>query len=629
MCLRRATLSRLTRLATQALLAGLLAGSAAAQAGGAHPRLFFDAEGLAALRKQAASQPEAWQGFLRGAIALREDPPPSPAQQRGVHYRVGLALPEPAFAYAITREPKYLERARRWIAAAMAYEPWGYTYSKPNQDIPAAFLLYGLSFAYDLLHDELTAEERRSIEAKLVQKASALYEPYRPRPGRRYSFSQNHTYINAAALGFAGIVLDGKHPAARDWLALLQTVADRVVRTYSPDGYYYEGYHYFEFGVPWIVHGLDALEHATGQRLYERLRLDLARLYVAHSLLPGGHFFDFGDAGRGSADRAAGRMELLGAHGLLHRVAQRYGDPESAAVADWADRLASPEREPLWSFVWRAGARPSSASIERLPLVHHFENAGALFARSSWRDDATGFAFRCGPPEGHHVTRLLAELPEWRLSTGHAHPDAGSFILFAKGRYLTGDLGYTGIKLTEHHNSVLVDGRGQENDGRHEVFRDVPYERLDRIRIASVKLNEGTLDVTCDLAAAYPQELGIMRLERRFDAVAFKSFRVADTLAAETPRALSAVIHADREPRRLGPRRFAIDAGAVTLGVQVEEPASVLARIDPQWVIAQGRPGSVEQGEREQRGYRLTLKTPAARAARLVVTLTLAEGEEK
>ncbi len=594
---------------------------------GRHPRLFFDAVSLAELRRKAAADPAAWRAFLAAARGLNEVPPPAPAQGRGVHYQVGLALPEPAFAYAIAREPRHLAMARRWIAAALAYEPWGYMYSKPDQDIPAGFLLYGLSFAYDLLHEDLGPNERRAVREKLVQKARALYEPYRPRPGRRYSFSQNHTYINAAALGFAGIALDGECDGARDWLALLHATADRVLRTYSPDGYYYEGYHYFEFGVPWIVHALDALEHATGQRLYERLRLDQAKLYVAHSLLPGGHFFDFGDAGRGGADRAAGRMELLGAHGLLRRIAQRQGDSEAAAVADWADRIAPESREPLWDFVCRTGGRAASASLPAIPLVHHFENAGAVYARSSWGDDATAVAFRCGPPEGHHVTRLLPALPEWRLSTGHAHPDAGSFILFAKGHYVSGDAGYTGVKLTEHHNTLLVDGRGQERDGRHEVFRDVPYERLDRIRLARAPGDR--LDLTCDLQAAYPRELGLTRLERRFVADGFRSFRIQDTLEADAPRALQALIHSDRPPRQIAARRFAIDAGPGSLEVRVLEPETVTASVVPRWVIAQGRPGSVEQGEREQRGHRLTLSAPAARASRLVVTLTLIEGETR
>jgi hypothetical protein len=314
-------------------------------------------------------------------------------------------------------------------------------------------------------------------------------------------------------------------------------------------------------------------------------------------------------------------MELLGAHALLRRLAARYADAEASAVAERADRIAAPSREPLWDFVWRAAA-PAAGALERLPLLHHFQDADTLFARSSWSDDASALAFRCGPPEGHHAARLQPGLPDWRLSTGHAHPDAGSFILFANGRYVTGDAGYTGVKQTEHHNTLLVDGLGQEHDGRHEVFRDVPYARLDRIRISSMKHGHSALDATCDLLAAYPEQLGLTRLERRLSAKGFRSVRLEDTLEAKAPRALRALVHADREPRRLGPRRFAIDGARV----EIEEPADASASIRPQFVIAQGRPGSVEKGEREQRGWVLALSAPPARAARLVVTLEL-EGE--
>lgn len=643
--------SRITGLAALALHAGLLGGSAAAQGGeapafaellrtaprlraellGRHPRLFFDGQGLAAVRKQAASHPEAWRVFLSEAIALREDPPPAPAQQRGAHYRVGLALPEPAFAFAVTRERRHLEQARRWVAAAMAYEPWGYTFSKPNQDIPAGHLLYGLSFAYDLLHDDLAPEERKRIRSKIAEKAALLHDAYRPKPGRRYSYSQNHTYINAAAIGFAGIVLAGEHPSAQGWLAFMRAVFERVARTYSPDGYYYEGYHYFEFGAPWIVHALDALEHATGEKYYERLRLDLAPRYVAHSLLPGGLLFDFGDTGRGAADRAKGSMEILGAQGILHRLARRYQDPQATAIATRADRLAKATREPLWSLLWQLDAPKAPSESFAFPLVQHFENAGAVFWRRSWDDEAEALALRCGPPEGHHVAPLQPLLPDWRLSTGHAHPDAGSFILLAGGRYLTGDAGYTGVKLTEHHNTLLVDGRGQEREGRHEVFRDLPYERLNRIRIRQLRQEGAALSVTCDLAAAYPPELGLTRLERSFEIEA-ASFRISDAMESDTPRALAALLHADRPPRSIDARTFAFDSGdgggggGVTLQVRVEEPQAFGASVEPQWVIAQGRPGSVEQGEREQRGYRLTLQAPPSRFSRIVVKLTLIEG---
>jgi len=82
-----------------------------------------------------------------------------------------------------------------------------------------------------------------------------------------------------------------------------------------------------------------------------------------------------------------------------------------------------------------------------------------VFWRSDWTKNATAFAFKCGPSEGHHSVPLLQQFPDWRLSSGHAHPDANSFIIFAQGQYLTGDTGYAGVPLTEHHNTLLFGGK--------------------------------------------------------------------------------------------------------------------------------------------------------------------------
>jgi hypothetical protein len=74
--------------------------------------------------------------------------------------------------------------------------------------------------------------------------------------------------------------------------------------------------------------------------------------------------------------------------------------------------------------------------MSEIPLSHRFEDSGVFFHRTSWDAGSTAFALKAGPPEGHRTTRLLSTVPEWQLSSGHAHPDAGSFIIRAGGRYL-------------------------------------------------------------------------------------------------------------------------------------------------------------------------------------------------
>jgi heparinase II/III-like protein/uncharacterized protein DUF4962 len=604
-----------TRTAIDAML--VVGGPAAAPSRA--PRLFFDGAALEALREKAKRHPDEWQAFLKASWAVNHDPPRKSVDERGLHYRVGLALPEPAFAYAVGRDPAHLQRSRQWIDAVLGYEPWGYTFSKPNQDIPAGFLLYGLSFAYDLIAADLTPQERARIESKIVEKARLLFEPYTPKAGKRYSYSQNHTYINAAAIGFAGLVLE-RDAEQRSWVAFARGVFQRVVETYSPDGYYYEGYHYFEFSAPWIVHFLDAMERSTGEDWYGRIRLDLAKHYVAHSLVDG-LMFDFGDSGRGAADRVHGAQDILGAHNILYRLAQRYRDPQARTVAEWIrTSMSLPTNEPLWTFVWRDPAA-AAGSMDAIPRFHHFENADVVFFRTSWQPKPIAFAFRCGPPEGHHVAGLLPKISDWRLSTGHAHPDAGSFIVIANGRYLTGDAGYTGVKMTADHNTLLLDGRGQENDGRHEVFRDLPYERLTKIRIVSASERNGAVEIVADGTAAYPASLGLESWTRTFRFDGRSGFAIADDVRTKEPRRATVLLHGDRDIVRTGQGVYAVHAAGLTMSVTVDP--SLDAAIAPHVVVAQGRPGSVEAGERERRGSVLAVTTTPRRSSRIEMKLAI------
>src|SRR5256885_17160637 len=56
----------------------------------------------------------------------------------------------------------------------------------------------------------------------------------------------------------------------------------------------------------WLVHYMDAHQHATGENLYDAVPgLKLAHKYVANATLPGGEFnFDFGDIYSGPTTRA-------------------------------------------------------------------------------------------------------------------------------------------------------------------------------------------------------------------------------------------------------------------------------------------------------------------------------------
>ena len=619
---------------------------------GVHPRVFVTEQELSELRERAhTSHRELWQRAISHVRALNADPPPPPAGARRQQNEVGIAIAEATFVYKIEGDKKYLAAARKYMDAAVSYDIWGYANNKPNVDLAAGHLLYGLAWGYDLLYHDLTEQDRTRYRDKLIKQARLLAEYFRPKPGRTFAYSQNHTFIPLAGLAVAAYALHDETPEAPGWASLTRAIYDRVLATYSADGYYYEGFEYWIFSTPWLVHYLDAHAHCTGEDLYDQTGFRLTHQYVAHSMLPGGNYvFDFGDIFEGPLTRAGqgddyGRTHPQGHfstnYNLLYRFAQRFQSGEAQGVAEWLKRLGQVNAEDFWSLVWYdANLKP--VPIGRQPAWHYFPDYEVFYWRSDWSKEATAFAFKCGPPEGHHTESLLKQFPDWRLSSGHAHPDANSFIIFAGGQYLTGDTGYAGLPMTEHHNTLLVNGKGQAKEGEgHDVFAEVSYDLLNRIRISEVKVEQNQVIVRGDATAAYGPELGLKKFVREFVYRSGAGFTISDEVETTKPEILTLLLHADNRIEKESGNRFSIKAGGVKLLINptleqptIEQPnklsapkqiqSAIQAIIETNTLTAPGPPGAVDKGERQARGQKLLLSTPAPTTrARFILRLSI------
>ncbi|MBI4476197.1 MAG: heparinase II/III family protein [Acidobacteria bacterium] len=599
---------------------------------GVHPRVFVTAAELETLRQRAQSTHRgAWMRVLENLVATRREPPPPPGpQERRSQNNVAFAIAEISLAYQIERKPEYLAAARRWILAAIDYEPWGYTYDKPNIDLAAGHLLYAIGWAYDLLYHDFSTPERVRIRASLERHATLVADHFSPGPGKRFAFTQNHNFIPTSGLAVTALALMGESEAAPRWAALARAHHHRAGMLLSPDGYYYEGVEYWIFSTPWLVHFLDAWEHSTGESLWDRDLFRNWKLYLAHSLLPDGqNVFDFGDIWEGPLTRAGRGAEyprvypgrtLQSNYNVLYGVAARLRDPETQAVADRYASFSHSNLEEYWTLLWRDPAL-KPAPIDRIPLLHHFEDSGVVFYRTSWGADATALAFKAGPPEGHRVAALLPQIPEWRLSGGHAHPDANSFIIWANGRYLTGDTGYVGLPQARHHNTVTVGGIGQGKEGKHDVWSGMPSDRLATIRISSVTHQAGRLRIAADAAGAYPAESGLRRFTRSFTFAAPATFVVEDDIEVERPTLIESYLHADTPISSSG-NDFVIQQGGVQLRGQIASQTPLRTRAGETNLTSPGKPGSIEKGETDQRGYEIVIQT-ASPVRKLDVTVTL------
>ena len=138
-------------------------------------------------------------------------------------------------------------------------------------------------------------------------------------------------------------------------------------------------------------------------------------------------------------------------------------------------------------------------------------------------------------------------------------------------------------------------GQGKEGEG-HDAFTDVPYELLNRIRIADVKVDRNRIVVRGDATAAYLPEVGLKKFVREFVYVPTEGFTINDEIETRKPSLLTLLFHADDKIQQLNNNRFTFINGRVGLLINptMAEPANqqFQSAIETNTVTAPGPPGA-------------------------------------
>ena len=113
---------------------------------------------------------------------------------------------------SIEGDEKYLDLAKKLTLAACEMPLWGYKTNKPNVDLPPAHLLYAVAFSYDVLFDKLTNNEKAIIKNKLIKQSRLMYDYFKYKEKKRYTYSQNHTWIPMAGLAIASYAVMDETP---------------------------------------------------------------------------------------------------------------------------------------------------------------------------------------------------------------------------------------------------------------------------------------------------------------------------------------------------------------------------------------------------------------------------------
>jgi len=126
---------------------------------------------------------------------------------------------------------------------------------------------------------------------------------------------------------------------------------------------------------------------------------------------------------------------------------------------------------------------------------------------------------------------------------GHAHPDINSFAIFARGQWLAVDPGYSQIKDTRDHNTVVVNGRGQAGEGGKWLDYWAFQQRLPAPAVRYLESTRAYEAVLGDAGGIYVDEARLRRFRRQVLFLRPDVFVIADDLEAEGPSRFEWLLH--------------------------------------------------------------------------------------
>ncbi|MBT3290037.1 MAG: DUF4962 domain-containing protein [Victivallales bacterium] len=558
---------------------------------GVHPRLYLTKQRLASLRQLVRDDPY-WQAqlvTLRGHAdrALRHQPPdynqkmssflagnPVSGREQLWQREVGNLIPQVALVYLLTGERAYLDACKAWAFAAIDYPTWG-AGPLAGVDLAAGHLLAGIGLAYDWLYANFTPAERERIRNGVVPRAERLARAgfHREVPWHQ-SYLQNHQWVSLGGLATTAFAMVDEVPEAASWICFAHDKFVRTLQALGDDGASHERYGYWEYGAEYIMRYLELADGCLGIDLYVDGKgrphpwLSRNAAYALHLALPR----EMWTRRQSIMDLADGpRNHWYGPSHLLHNLARRYPESKWSQTAQWlagemlAAGVDAGGGSHFLNFAWHGPAIPSrSPKASGLPLQHHFRDLGIVSARSAWVGNAAHLVVKCGPPLGHkHVDSAID------YGAGHVHPDAGHFILAARGEILFRDSGYTHHKLSGNHSTLLVNGRGQKGEGQKWfTFGDWRKDRR-APRIRSLVAGPGTDVIQCEVAPAYPLDLGVEQFDRTFAFDRARKIAIDDTVRTVAPAMLEWRFQVEGSQRQVSATEWVTTQGAVSATIRL------------------------------------------------------------
>lgn len=355
-----------------------------------------------------------------------------------------------SYAYRMTSEKIYADRAIKEIKAVCEFEDWNPSHFLDTGEMGAA-----VAIGYDWLYDLLDAEDRsficNALDRHLFQAAENRKHSW------FYNAGNNWNQVCNAGMVCAALATLEQYPSKAISIIEKSLISNRkALKCYAPDGGYPEGFGYWGYGTSFQVMMNEALTGAFGSDagLGQAPGFLESAYFMQFMSAPGGKGYNFSDIGENIACNITMPWFawMTGDGSLMWTDTQRLKNVPDKFCGNPDKWFAESRLLPLFPIF----ASRMDGNVPAVPDTYIWKGRGAtpLFVwREGWERPEDGyFAIKGGSP-----------------STSHAHMDAGSFVYEHKGVRWSIDLGSQNYFSLE---SKGVDLWGQRQDsGRWEVFR--------------------------------------------------------------------------------------------------------------------------------------------------------------
>lgn len=326
------------------------------------------------------------------------------------------------FAYLMTEDSKYAERAYREMENVCSFKDWN-----PNHFLDTAEMSEAVAIGYDWLYDFMTQSQRDKIRTALCRLGiEQVMEDYNDVAGRQRSYKwaqskmgDNWNIVCNGAFVIASLAIADEEPEiAGKVLDKGMEHIKRALLLYGPDGAWFEGPGYWSYATSYYTDFVAALDSVYGDTFgYTEIPGVSETGYYLNALTSSNGVFNFHD---GTSDTVNSPTIFF--------LANICNDPALAQLRIEQMKkknMAGSFRDLIWYNYHTSGENAD------LALDYYFRDTEVAVMRSNWTDDSSIYL-------GVHAGKV---------DVYHGHMDIGQFIIDAYGTRYAEDLGAESYNL--------------------------------------------------------------------------------------------------------------------------------------------------------------------------------------